>query len=82
MGFSSCGAWARLLWFPDSRAQTRKLGRTGLVTPQHVGSSYTRDRTHVSYIGRRILYYQATREAPNVFVFFLGNFVLFKKKFY
>ena len=34
-----------------------------LVAPQHVGSSQTRDRTHVSCIGRHILYHWATREA-------------------
>ena len=32
----------------------------GLVAPQHVGSSWTRDQTHVSCIGRKILYYWAT----------------------
>ena len=32
-GFSCCGAQAQYLW------------RTGLVAPQHVGSSWTRDRT-------------------------------------
>ena len=38
-GFSSCSAWAPLC--------------TGLVALRHVGSSWTRDRTRVSYIGRR-----------------------------
>ena len=32
----------------------------GLVAPQHVGSSRTTDRTRVSCIGRKILYYWAT----------------------
>ena len=36
----------------------------GLATPQHVGSSQPRDQTHVSCIGRLILYCWATREAP------------------
>ena len=35
-----------------------------LVAPQHMGSSQIRDRTHVSCIGRWILYHWATREAP------------------
>ena len=40
---------------------------TGLVALQHVGSSQTRDRTHVSCIGSWILYHRATREAPRIF---------------
>ena len=36
---------------------------TGLVALQHAGSSQTRDRTHVSCIGRRILNHCVTREA-------------------
>ena len=36
----------------------------GLVAPQHVGSSQTRARTRVPCVGRRILNYCATREAP------------------
>ena len=34
----------------------------GLVAPQHVGSSWTRDQTHVSCIGRQILIDYTTRE--------------------
>ena len=34
----------------------------GLVAPQHVESSWTRDQTHVSCIGRQILIYYTTRE--------------------
>ena len=49
-----------VLWF--TRAQC--LLHTGLVAPQHVGSSQTRDWTLVSCIGRRVLYHWATREAP------------------
>ena len=37
---------------------------TGLLAPQHVGSSQTRARTHVPCIGRQILNHCATREAP------------------
>ena len=47
-----------------SRAQAEELGYIGLVARQHVGSSQIRDRTHVSCIGRRILYNRVTREAP------------------
>ena len=56
------GTWAQKL-APGSSAQAQKLQRTGLVVPQHVGSSQTRDQTHVSCIGRQILYHWATREA-------------------
>ena len=40
-----------------SRAQAQQLWHMGLVAPWHVGSSHIRDRTHVSCIGRKILYY-------------------------
>ena len=43
--------------------QPQQLWRTGLVAPQHVGSSQTRARTRVPCIGRRILNHCATREA-------------------
>ena len=33
-----------------------------LVAPQHVGSSLTRDQTHVSYIGRWTVIHWTTRE--------------------
>ena len=39
------------------------MWRTGLVAPRHVGSSWTRARTRVPCIGRRILNHCATREA-------------------
>ena len=52
VGFSSCSMWAQQLW------------HKGLVTPQHVGSSQTRDRTCVPCIGRQILNHHATREIP------------------
>ena len=50
------GMWAQQSWFPGSRAQAQWLWHTGLVAPQHVGSSLTRNRTYVSGIGKRILY--------------------------
>ena len=55
-GLSCCGAQA-----PDAQAQ--QLWLTGLVAPQHVGSSRTRARTRVPRIGRRIPNHCATREA-------------------
>ena len=41
----------------DSRAQSQQLWHTGLVASRHVGSSQPRDRTHVSCLGRQILYH-------------------------
>ena len=52
LGLSGCGTWAQWLWL------------AGLVAPRHVGSSWTRARTRVACIGRRILNHCATREAP------------------
>ena len=57
-GFSSCGTRAQQLW------------HTGLVPQWHVGSSWTRARTRVPCISRRILNHCATREAP---LWFLKN---------
>ena len=51
MGFNSWGTQAQQLWL------------AGLVAPQHVGSSWTRARTCVPCIGRRILNHYTTREA-------------------
>ena len=57
------GAWALAdaahelvsCWSPGSKAQAQQLWCTGFVAPRHVGSSWTRDRTHVSCRGRQIL---------------------------
>ena len=68
-GFSSCSLWAQQSVFPSSRAQTQPLWCMGLVAPWHVGSSRTRDLTHVSCIGKWILYHWATWEAPQTLVF-------------
>ena len=51
-----------------SRAQAQQLWPTGLVSPQHVGSSRTRDRTRVPCIGRQILNHCATREVRVLFL--------------
>ena len=55
MGFSSCGTRAQQLWLMGSRVQAQQLWYMALVALRHVGSSWTRDRTHVPCIGRRIL---------------------------
>ena len=46
-----------------SRAQAQKLWHTGSVASWPMGSSWIRDRTHVSCIGRQILNHWANREA-------------------
>ena len=47
--------WAQYLQLAGSGAQAQSLWRLGLVAPWHVGSSWTRDQTHVPCIGRQIL---------------------------
>ena len=49
-GFSTRGTWARSLW------------HIGLGAPQHVESSWTKDRTPVPCIGRWILSHYTIRE--------------------
>ena len=44
----------------------------GSVAPWHMGPSQIRDRTSVSCIGRRILYYWATREAQDSLLYLNG----------
>ena len=61
-GFRSCCSWARL-WSQGSRTQAQYLWHTDLAVPQDVGSSWIRNQTRVSCIGRQILYHQATRAA-------------------
>ena len=56
VGFSSCSTWAQWLWL------------TGLVALRNMGSSWTRDQTHVPCIGRWILNHCATREVITVFL--------------
>ena len=65
-GPSCCGALA-----PDAQAQ--QLWLTGLVAPRHVGSSQTRARTRIPYIGRQTLNHCATREAPILMFLILYN---------
>ena len=47
------------------------MWRTGLVAPQHVGSSWTRARTCVPCIGRQTPNRCATREVPQFLSFFV-----------
>ena len=68
--FSCCRAWVlgahglQQLWLPRSRAQAQELWCPGLFSLWHVGSSRIWDWTHISCLGRWILYHWANREAP------------------
>ena len=55
-GGFSCGARSQQLWLK------------GLVDPQHVESSWTRNGTHVPCTGRWILIHYVTREVPESFL--------------
>ena len=60
--------WALLRWRAVSRARGRQSWwRTGLAAAQHVGSSQTRDGTHIPCTGSWILYHWASREAPEFY---------------
>ena len=51
------GSWVSIVaapWLLEHRLSS--CGAPGLVAPQHVGSSWIRDRTRVSCIGMWILY--------------------------
>ena len=85
-----CGAWAlgrtgfsssMGVSIRGSRAREHRLNGcdAGFSCSTHVGSSWIRDWTHVSYIGRQILYRWATREAPDIS--FLSNLKLRKLQF-
>ena len=54
-GFSCYGAWPLGSW-------AQHLWHMGLVAPRHVESSWTRDRSCVPSLGRRILNHWTTRE--------------------
>ena len=65
-GFSCCGALA-LGW-----SGFRSGGAVGLVALQHVGSSQTRNQTHVPCTGRQILNHRTARRAPSSISWPLG----------
>ena len=68
--FASCGEQRLLSSAPASRCVGSPYGKAGaqylwlrgLVAPQHVGSSQTRDQTCVPCTGRQILNHWTTRE--------------------
>uniref|UniRef100_A0A8B9YGK7 LRRC37A/B like protein 1 C-terminal domain-containing protein n=1 Tax=Bos mutus grunniens TaxID=30521 RepID=A0A8B9YGK7_BOSMU len=57
-----CLIEVRMIINSDSEPPTRKFKHTGLVAPWHVGSSWSRDQTHVSCIGRRTPIHSTSRE--------------------
>ena len=61
-GFSSCDTQAQQHQLAGSRAWAQGLWSMDLVTLQHLESFWTRDQTCVTYSGRRIFVYCATRE--------------------
>lgn len=65
------GSGLQQFWLPFSIAQAQWFTCTDLVVPWFVGSSWTRDQTGVSCIGRLTLDHQATRESP----FFNVNYI-------
>ena len=76
VGFSSWGMWVQKLQLLGSRAQAQQLWHAGLVALQHVGSSWVRDRAHVSYMSMWILW--TTREAQTNMIFVVKNSALFR----
>ena len=44
------------------------MWRTGLVARKHAESSWTRDQTHISFIGRQILNHWTPQGNPNILI--------------
>ena len=69
-----------LLWGAGSRAlrlqQLQHMWRRGSVAPRRVQSSWTRDQTYVSHIGRRILYHWVNRGALEEYILNSGMIIL------
>ena len=62
IGFSSCATQAQQYQLAGSRGWAQGLRSMDLLTLQHLESFSTRDRTCVTYSGRRIFVYCATSE--------------------
>ena len=80
--FPSCGEWGLLSSCHEGAShcsgssccgvQAQSLWHTSWIAPQHVGSSLTRDRTHVSCIGRWnffFSYHRATRKPLSLILY-------------
>ena len=77
VAFNSCSMWAHDMRLSVSTAPAQELRHTGLVAVWCVGSSQTWDRTHVSCIGRQILYHWASRKALNHGCFVALDIILY-----
>ena len=69
--------WAGSLWLLGSRTQAQKLWHTGLVPPQRMESSWSKEQTSVPCIGRQTLHHWITREAPIFFNFLYWSIISF-----
>ena len=54
--------WLLFLWLASSGAHSQWMWCAGLVDLRHVGSSQSKDRTHVPCTGRQILNHWTTTE--------------------
>ena len=74
------GAWTAVTAVCGLSCSTRLYSSGPVVAAhrlsrlRHVGSSWTWDQTHVSYIGRKTLYLWANMEAPRNTLFFYIDF--------
>ena len=64
-GLQYRGLWAQQSESPALEHRRNSCG-PGLAALWHVGASWTRDRTRVPGIGRRVLHHWAARETPNL----------------
>ena len=67
---SPCGSFSCLQSTGSGDCGLQSLWRLGFIAPLLVGSSRTRDQTHLSCIGRWILNHWATREVLKIFLIF------------
>ena len=73
VSFRNCSSWAQQLRLMAPRARAQQLWCSGLAAPRHVGSSRSRDRTCVSWIGRQILSHWTTRQVQFFYSFKLES---------
>ena len=74
---SRCGAQASHCSSFSWAARAQSLQHTGLVAPWHVGSSWIRDGTCVSCMGKQILYHWAISKVPGGYFWVLLYTMLF-----
>ena len=64
VAFRNCRVQAQSLQLADPRVQAHKSWYMCLAVPQPVGTSQTRDQTHIACMAKWILNHWPTREAP------------------